>query len=351
MDTPQKIQNKCKKIALTTGSFLVLCLFLFANEVYLPHTNGANQKTVEIIPGIGSRKIADVLKKEGVIRSKWVFVTYVSLLGKASSLKPGIYTFESLPIQKITEILIENKKNGVTITIPEGWSKEDIAAYLEKEHIAQKGEFLGFLGVTKAEDYRNRFSFLTLAPKDIGLEGFLFPDTYQIYTTATPKEITEKMLENFDKKLDSDLKNDLTENAHTLLEVMTIASLIEKEVQSDDDRALVSGILWKRLSRGMPLQVDASIIYAKNLASGVKNEGNNNRLSLQDLKIDSPYNTYRHTGLPPSPIANPGLSAIRAAIYPKESSYLYYLSAPDGKTIFSETLEEHNEARAKYLTK
>jgi len=113
---------------------------------------------------------------------------------------------------------------------------------------------------------------------------------------------------------------------------------------SDEDRALVSGILWKRIEIGMPLQVDATITYIKNQGPRTKNQGNG-KILLADTKIDSPYNTYRYRGLPKGPIANPGMSAIRAAIYPKESSYLYYLSTPEGKTIFSRTLEEHNIAR------
>ena len=149
------------------------------------------------------------------------------------------------------------------------------------------------------------------------------------------------MLQNFDAKFSNDLRQETLHQNHTTFEIITIASLIEKEVASDSDRALVSGILWKRMKLNIPLQVDATVLYARPKRIG--------KVTLADTKINSPYNTYRYTGLPPAPIANPGLSAIRAALYPKKSPYLYYLSTPDGKTIFSKTREEHNRAKAKYL--
>ena len=149
------------------------------------------------------------------------------------------------------------------------------------------------------------------------------------------------MLDNFDKKVTSDIRREIERQKKTLFEIITMASLIEKEVRTEEDRSVVSGILWKRLSIGMALQVDATIVYITGK--------NTTRISSEETKINSPYNTYRRPGLPPGPIANPGLSAIHAAIYPKESPYLYYLSTPDGNTIFSRTLEEHNKAKSRYL--
>ena len=134
-----------------------------------------------------------------------------------------------------------------------------------------------------------------------------------------------------------------------MYEYIIMASLIEREVVSEEDRRLVSGILWKRLDAGIPLQIDATLVYIKNQESGVRNQGNT--ISAKDKKTDSPYNTYLYRGLPAGPISNPGLSAIKAAISPKESPYFYYLSTPDGRTIFSQTLEEHNLAKAKYLSR
>jgi len=150
-----------------------------------------------------------------------------------------------------------------------------------------------------------------------------------------------KMLANFDEKITPDLRKEITKQKKTIFEIITMASLIEKEVAMDEDRAIVSGILWKRIKLGIPLQVDATITYITGK--------NNTKISLNDTKINSPYNTYKYRGLPPGPIANPGIAAIRAAIFPKSSPYLFYLSAPDGRTIFSKTLEEHNTAKTRYL--
>ncbi len=154
------------------------------------------------------------------------------------------------------------------------------------------------------------------------------------------------MLENFSSKFSLDLRAETMKQEKTIYQIITMASLIEKEVTSESDRALVSGILWKRLSLGIPLQVDATINYIKKERGTSSPSG---KISILDTKIESLYNTYKYAGLPKGPIDNPGISAIKAAIHPKESPYLYYLSAPDGKTIFSKTLGEHNAAKAKYL--
>ncbi|MEK7149015.1 MAG: endolytic transglycosylase MltG, partial [Patescibacteria group bacterium] len=179
------------------------------------------------------------------------------------------------------------------------------------------------------------------------LEGYLFPDTYRLYKDASADDVIRKMLGNFDRKLTKDMRNEIILQRKTIYEIVTIASLIEKEVKSPEDKVLVSGILWKRLQLKIALQVDASIIYIKTNGRSQLNGGE--KVLYEDLKIDSPYNTYKYRGLPPGPISNPGLESIEAAIYPKQSPYLFYISTPDGKTIYSKTLEEHNTAVAKYL--
>ncbi len=337
----QRNKNNQQKTKIYT-LFIVVCLLLIAgalaNELYRPHNSYKSHKSVEIAPGLGSRKIAEVLKKEGVIRSKWTFVAYVSLKNLASNLKPGNYVFGRASIPEIVHDLVRGGTNERIITIPEGWSTKDIAEYLEKEGVTLADVFLK---LTDAQHpVSDAFSFLKNKPKSAGLEGYLFPDTYRIFKDAKPEDVIEKMLENFGKKLTPDLRTEISRRNLTTFDVVRMASLIEKEVVSDEDRAIVSGILWKRLNLGIALQVDASIVYITG----------NKKVSLNDLQAKSPYNTYRNRGLPLGPISNPGLSAIKASIYPKTSPYLYYLSAPDGQTIFSKTLEEHNEAKAKYLT-
>jgi len=146
---------------------------------------------------------------------------------------------------------------------------------------------------------------------------------------------------NFDRKLTNDLRQEIKNQKKSIHEIITMASLVEKEIPDHNERKIVSGILWKRLKTSLPLQVDASIAFILNKKTS--------KLTHEDLAVVSPYNTYLNLGLPPGPIANPGLDAIEAAIYPKGSPYWYYLSKPDGGTVFSKTLDEHNEAKARFL--
>lgn len=330
------------------------CLAVFAvtgllsYEALLPHASFFEPREVKIAQGMGSRMIGALLRREGVIRSKWAFVLYVSLRGDAALLKPGVYSFERRSIAEIADMLVAGGKNEKEITVPEGWTLREIAALLERRGIGSADALKTLVSPTGAARFAERFAFLTDKPASAGLEGYLFPDTYRLPQDAAPEHAVIRMLENFDRRVDAKLRQDITEQDKTIFHIVTMASLIEKEVVSNQDRALISGVLWKRLDAGIPLQVDATINYIKNHKSEIRNNGTG-KIKIEDTKIDSPYNTYRYRGLPPGPIANPGLSAIRAAIYPKASPYLYYLSAHDGRTIFSKTLDEHNAAKAKYL--
>ena len=237
----------------------------------------------------------------------------------------------------------------MVVTIPEGWTNKEIIKYLEQHKLVKSTVFhnLAFLG-----GGLDGFEFLSDKPENTGLEGYLFPDTYRFFKDAGEKEILTRFLQNFDKKFSAEFREEIKKQKKSVFEIITIASLVENEVVSDEDRALVSGILWKRLEKKIPLQVDATLAYIKKQDSSyaaIFKPQDGHRFSKEDTKIDSPYNTYKYAGLPPGPISNPGLSAIKAAIYPQKSPYFYYLSTPDGKTIFSKTLEEHNKAKTKYF--
>jgi len=343
------------RIARIFAVFFGIAILIGLNEIYYPHSSFEGRKRIEIPQGAGSRMIGSELKKEGVIRSKWAFVVYISFQGNASRLKPGEYTFFSdMDIPAITQDLIRGGATEILLTVPEGWTATDIAKKLESEKIVTQQDFLNATGypntdyrisnaLPQPENYAEEFSFLADKPWFIGLEGYLFPDTYRIFRDSTPKEIIEKMLNNMSQKLTPDLRAEIARQKKSVFSIITVASLIEKEVRTDEDRAIVSGILWKRLERGMPLQVDATINYITG--------GKDPSATREETKINSPYNTYLYPGLPLGPISNPGLSAIQAAIYPKKSPYLFYLSTPEGAIIFSRTLEEHNAAKRKYLTK
>lgn len=345
---PDEHTPSFKKYFVIAVALPFIAAAMFAYEIALPHSPIRETREVAITKGMGSRAIGALLKEQSVIRSKWTFVVYVSLRGAASSLKPGVYAFSPLSILDITRDLVAGGKNEREITVPEGWTARDIGQYLEREAVSTTEVFAVTVSAESAMVFAERFSFLTEKPASAGLEGYLFPDTYRLSETATARDAVIKMLENFARRVDRTMRQEITRQEKTLFQVVTMASLIEKEVVSDEDRAVVSGLLWKRLDAGIPLQVDATIAYAQ-MQNAKRKVQSNGKISIADTKIDSLYNTYLYRGLPPGPIANPGLSAIRAAIYPKSSPYLYYLSSPDGRTIFSKTLDEHNAAKAEYL--
>lgn len=240
---------------------------------------------------------------------------------------------------------LPSPKPEVLITIPEGFNLREIERRLTEAGVASVRNLSALtIGNFKISSGMNSYDFFEDAPDDASLEGFLFPDTYRFWPDSSLETVVKKFLDNFGKKLVPDWRAEIERQNKSVYEVIVMASLIENEVKSDDDRAIVSGILWKRLGIGMKLDVDFTICYIKALRGKECLP-----ITAEDKKINSPYNTYLYAGLPPGPISNPGISAIRAAIFPQENPFWYYLSTPDGKTIFSRTLDEHNTARRKYL--
>lgn len=347
--------NKLKIRKNFFRSFLVACLLslvglgTLAYEIYLPHASYAGNKIVEITPGMGSRKIGEKLKQERFIQSKWAFVFYVTLKNTASLLKPGTYTFAPSSIPTIARDLESGANRENVITIPEGWTVRDISDLLAARGIPVADAFETNISGPDHTALRERFSFIRALPPRSGIEGYLFPDTYKIFQDSSGQDIAAIMVGNFDRKITPELRAEIEAQKKRLHDVIIMASMIEKEVPADSDRKLISGILWKRLALDIPLQVDATLTYIKK-QQGAQTDADG-KVYIIDTKIDSPYNTYRYHGLPIGPIANPGMSAILAAIHPTKSPYLYYLSTPDGHTVYSKTLEEHNIAKAKYLTK
>ncbi|KPJ71587.1 hypothetical protein AMJ50_01730 [Parcubacteria bacterium DG_74_3] len=355
MDKNPNAKKKTNKSVIFVLLSLVSCLlFLVWYGIYLPKSFSSREEMAFLVKrGDNLFQIAERLEELGLIKNRFFFTFYVILKGEQRKLQAGEYFFSpGMSISEISQKIISGDVIKEKITIIEGWNLRDVAWYFENLGMFQAEELFELIGfplidysVTEElptpKDFSDEFGFLEDKPKNVNLEGYLFPDTYQINRGETLETIVKKMLDNFDKKLTADLREEIKIQEKSIFEIITMASLLEKEVKTPEEKKLVSGILWKRLANNIPLQVDATLNYI----TGEKTI----KVSKEDTEIDSPYNTYKYKGLPLGPICNPGLESILAAIYPEDSFYWFYLSIPGGETIFSKNYEEHNLAKAKYL--
>ena len=326
--------------------FLALILpfgyFYIYSQINAPfgEENKSQEKIFTVEAGESSDKIAEKLESEKLIKNNLLFKFYVWDKEISDSLQAGKYLFSAgMSVGEIADAIVAGKvlKDETEIVIPEGFTITEIEnRFIQRGLFADsKNKFTNL----KARDFQDKFGFLASAPTGADLEGYLFPDTYFFKKEISLEDAALKMLANFNSKLDSESRAEIARQGKSIYEIITMASIIEREVRTEEDMKMVSGVLWKRIEIGMPMQADATVVYAV---------GHHN-LSYDDLRVDSPYNTYIYKGLPKGPISNPGLQAIKAAIYPDKSDYLYYLSKPTGETVFSRTLNEHNIAKNKYL--
>ncbi|OIP22888.1 endolytic transglycosylase MltG [bacterium CG_4_10_14_0_2_um_filter_33_32] len=318
-------------IAVSTVSIY----FYAKSQLFSPISNNNNEFVFEVKDGQGVMEIVDNLEKEGFVKNKWITVGYLKFKNMDKSLKAGTFLLSKnlTPVQ-VLDIISSGKNALKKVTIVEGWTLEEVADYLDKRSIVQREDFLIAVNVKKWN-----YDFLNGAKS---LEGFLFPDTYYISYKADASEIIKKMLDNFDKKLTSQTREDIKKKNMSIFDVITLASVVEKEVSKEEDRKTVAGLLLKRIFLGKPLEVDSTINYITGK--------DNPQPSFADTRSQSEYNTYLNKGLPPGPICSPSISSINASIYPKETSFLYYLNRQDTKeTIFSQTYEEHLQNKYKYL--
>ncbi len=333
---------------------IIVVLFFILQAIYIPKSSSSTEDKLFLIEkGENLFQIASKLEQEGMIRSRFFFDFFVFLKNSQSKLQAGEYSLNSsMNIIEVANKIISGDTIKILITIPEGWNLRDIAWNFENKGMFQAEELFELIGLPlinysvnidlpKPKDFSLDYEFLKDKPKNISLEGYLFPDTYETVPGAELESLVRKMLNNFDKKLTQDLREKIKEQGRTIFEIITMASLLEKEVKDFEEKKIVAGILWKRMENKIGLHVDATISYI----TGKKTV----KISKEETEIDSLYNTYKYRGLPLGPICNPGLESIIAAIYPANSDYWYYLSTPEGETIFNKTLEEHNIDKAKYL--
>ena len=301
---------------------------------FVPFGEPPFPKRVDVAPGTGLRGIAHQLGREGLVRSALAFEALVFLKGDHKRMQAGEYQFdEPASHNDILEKLTKGDVFFHRVTVPEGWTMDQVAERLAREGLIQRSLFL-----RKAKN--PDFILELLGFRVPSLEGFLFPDTYHFEKGRGEERILRDLVDHFNRALDARLRTKCAELGWSVLEVVTLASLIEKETGLSNERPLISGVFHERLRLGMRLESDPTVIYGLQDFDG--------KLRRRDLAEPHAYNTYRIKGLPPGPICNPGRDALEAAVFPSMEGYLYFVSRNDGSHQFSRTLREHLRAVNKY---
>ncbi len=330
-----------KRLCLTFGSIILLCSLAVCYLWLYYHTPAAidgQTQLIEIPQGASLRQIATQLDEAGLIRHRWMFIMYAAWLHSGPHLQAGEFALQAtLSPAQIVDIMRRGVVVHHALTIPEGLTVHNIASL-----IATKG--LGKRHVVLELAHNNAF-IESLGLATPSLEGYLFPDTYHVPRGISERDLLTLMVRTLEAHYTAEIAVKGRQLGMTRHEVLTLASLIEKEAQVDAERALIAAVYHNRLRRRMRLQCDPTVIYAL----GEHFDGN---LRKADLKIDSPYNTYRYAGLPPGPIASPGQRSIEAAVSPASVDYFYFVATgKNGAHQFSRTLREHNNAVRKYQLK
>lgn len=315
------------------GGLVISVLMLFAVFVIYfiwnlaPMEPGAKTiRMFEVPYGASLRQVSQALEKQGIIRSKTVFEIYVRLNPGRRMTRAGHYRVSpGMAVPGVVSELVRGKAKGYRITIPEGLTLKEIAVLLASKGIVKEEEFIS---LAKDSNFVNQ-AFTTLHVEN-GAEGYLFPDTYEFALHVTAPQVVTAMLKQFEKEYLRYFKKVPEEKQ---AEIVTLASIIEKEAKHADERPVIAGVFYNRLNRNYPLQSCATVQYALG--------EHKQKLYYRDLQIKSPYNTYIHPGLPPGPIANPGLDSLKAAAFPLEVTYLFFVAKNDGSHVFSNTYGEH----------
>jgi UPF0755 protein len=330
----KKTDIKLLRLLLLSILILPFIVVFIINYFKLPSVEErANLVPILIPRGTSIEVIADSLQARGLIDDKEIFILWLKTLDKDRSIKAGYYEIpKNLTYAQLITFLSTATSREVKVTLLEGWRIPEIAAELQDRlqidsvrfvHLACDSAYISTLGLTESS-----------------LEGYLLPDTYQFYWGVDEKQIIEFLVGECLSIFDEKVKTHLDSMRMTIHQVLTLASIIEGEAIYDDERPLISSVYHNRLKRRIKLQADPTIQYI--LA------GPPRRLLYKDLEIDSPYNTYKYYGLPPGPISNPGKKSIMAAIYPEQTSYIYFVAKGDGRHTFSRNAVEHQQAKAEF---
>jgi UPF0755 protein len=339
-----------KRIAFITLAIVLLALVLAGagTAMYIayalkPTEAADNEVRITVPPGMGSGQIAKLLEENGLIRDAKVFRYYLIYKKEGGRFQAGEYAMR--PGMELDEIIGKMnegdtlRQEALRFTIPEGYTVLQIADRLEGRPGFDRQSFLD---LTNSLQEFASVKWVGDIPDDPGLrhrlEGYLFPETYELKTDSTTRDMVLRMVTELDKKLaglPADWPDKLKQTGLTFHQIMTVASLIEREVVDDEERAIVASVIYNRIKIGMKLQIDATVQYMLDKPK--------ERLFEKDLLVDSPYNTYKIAGLPPGPIASPSLKSIHAALYPAETKFLFYVTKSDGtqKHTFAETYDQH----------
>ena len=310
---------------------MVLAVFTYGILIS-PAVSSANddQLLIMVNPGMTAKDIGELLYDKGLISNVTMFRVIARLDGLESSLQAGEYAFtKDMSMHEIVDRLSAGETVYTLLVIPEGYTVEQIAKLIEEKHIGSAAVFKEL-----ARNYKNGYSQSNPAV-NYSAEGFIFPATYKVAKGTTEEQLLQQMMVQFNEKFTDEMKNQAQNEGMSVQDVIILASLVEKEAQLPKDRPLIAGVFLNRLKRDMPLQSCATIQYILGYPKA--------ELSVQDTEIPSPYNTYQNKGLPPGPIANPGIEAIKAVLNPAETSYLYFVADKKGAHHFSTTYEEHLE--------
>ena len=335
------------KLKLGVAAILLLLLgglaaggVYFYRALYVPNASAEEPSVFEISPGQGLRRIAESLQAEAYIPSSLAFEFYARFRGYDDRLQAGRYLIsDRMSTVEILEKIVSGDAvfDELTITIPEGWSLKDIEVYFEELGLFSQEEFAKAAVMQEAYD---DFHFLVPLEDDTILDGYLFPDTYRIFSDSTPTTIVRRMLANFDARLTPEILSSLEGQGRTLHELLTLASIVQKE-SPQGDMEEIAGVFWNRLRDGWHLESDATVNYVLGTSKL--------QPTFADTRVDDPYNTYENPGLPPGPIGNPGMEAIIASLDPAEHDYYFFLHKPTRETVFSRTFTEHLAAKRRYL--
>jgi UPF0755 protein len=327
----------CLQLALVLIILLIFMLpaaggigyVYFNHELHDPANPSGGKVGFVVPPGATFAQVAETLHRAGLIDNPLVFRFYARYKGLDRSVEAGEYELSrSLNMQEILVALQTAVPKEIFVTIPEGYTIQKTAQRLDQVGGSIKGS--DYLNLAQHGQFD--YDFLQGRPAGASLEGFLFPDTYLLPRDATAKQLIGAQLDQFGRVWNADRKAAAQKRKLGVLQAVTLASIVEREARFDVDRGLVASVFYNRLAINMPLQADATVLYAK----GVWQAG----VTQDDRKVDSPYNTYLHAGLPPGPIANPGVKSIDAVLNPPSSTYLYYLSDPQGHNHYATTYDQ-----------